>query len=237
MRILVRGGFRRLISGVTIAIGVGLVLCPLADGQESKEATLLNELLIGNDYAARDRATVKTLRTSFSADYDQIEFSTIEKEIEQRYHINIMLDQSASDDLLESDSRISFELKDVSLQHGLRLMLAQHNATFFVDNGVVRIISLDDSLERKYLATRVYYVKPLLEKIVKSSPSGATDIQSAETKLIKMMNERIEFEFSETSSISLISGLLIVTSSQEFLESTELLISKLEFHPGKKARK
>ncbi len=97
--------------------------------------------------------------------YDEIPWNEVQSELEKKFDINIVLDQSAIDDSLTSDEPIYSNLKNIPLEQGLIILLRQKNATFVIDHGVMLIISLDDAAEPTYLQMKMYDCRELLGKL------------------------------------------------------------------------
>ena len=98
--------------------------------------------------------------------YDQVPWNVVESELEDQFGINIVLDQSAIDDSLTADEPISFNLKNIPLEHGLIMMLKPKNATFIVDHGVMVVISRDNAADTEFLQTKMYDCRELLAKMI-----------------------------------------------------------------------
>ena len=99
--------------------------------------------------------------------FNEVPWSKIEELFEQKYRINIVLTSSAMDDSLTADEPISVDLQGVSLKIALRQMLEPKNATWVVQDGVVKLISLDDAEDEKYFTTQFINVRNLLANISK----------------------------------------------------------------------
>lgn len=98
--------------------------------------------------------------------YNEIPWSEVESDLENQFGINIVLDQSALDDTLSDDEPITFDLKNIPLEHGLIMMLKPKNATFIVDHGVMVVISRDDAADPEFLQTKMYDCRELLAKMI-----------------------------------------------------------------------
>ena len=111
-------------------------------------------------------ATRQLLREPVTIDYEEVPWSDVERDLESRLRINILLDQSAKDDSLVVDEPMSMKLRDVPGNYALRFLLREKNATYFVQAGVVRIISIDDAeSDPDYFVRRVFQVDDLLGAI------------------------------------------------------------------------
>jgi len=103
--------------------------------------------------------------------YEESPWSKVEEDLELRYGFNIVLTSSAEDDSLTPDEPVTVNLKGVSLSRSLQVMLEMKNATYVVQDEVIKIISLDDAGHAHYFARHMIKVEPLLALI--SSREGA----------------------------------------------------------------
>ena len=110
--------------------------------------------------------TRQQLQKPITLDYEELSWSDVERQLEERLGINIILDQSAKDDSLDVDEPMSMKLRDVPGNYALRFLLREKNATYFVQAGVVRIISIDDAeSDSTFFVRRVFQVDDLLGAI------------------------------------------------------------------------
>ena len=109
-----------------------------------------------------DEKILRSLEEPAEMIYDETPWNEVETELEEKYKINIVLDQSAVDDSLTEDEPITSNLKGIRLKNALRLVLKQKNATFIVKDEVLLIISVDDAADPKFLVTNVYNVGDLV---------------------------------------------------------------------------
>jgi len=113
-----------------------------------------------------DEQTRQRLKQPLTLEYDEEVWSDIKADLESKLGVNILLDHSASDDSLSEDELITFQVRDVPGDYALRLMLRDWNATYFVQAGVIRIISLDDAqTEPGFFVRKVFDVDDLLASI------------------------------------------------------------------------
>lgn len=68
----------------------------------------------------------------------------MKRDLEKLLDINIVLDESAIDDSLTEEELVNVRLKNLSYANGLRHLLRVFNATYTIQHGIVRIISLDN---------------------------------------------------------------------------------------------
>lgn len=109
-----------------------------------------------------DEKILRALEEPATLDYEDTPWRDIEEELESKYKINIVLDQSAIDDALSQDEPVTVNLRGIRLKSALRLMLKKKNATFIVRDEVLQIISLDDAEDAEYFVTNVYNVGDLV---------------------------------------------------------------------------
>ena len=133
--------------------------------------------------AARKIATTrdvqKTLRQPIEMEYDEVPFMDIMRELQREFGINVMLDQSAKDDSLTEDELVTFHLKNTNLATALRLMLHEKNATYLIDRGVLRFISLDVASDPEYFQRRIIDCRTLLASIKESDSRVGQPISRA----------------------------------------------------------
>ena len=111
-----------------------------------------------------DLATEKTLEQLTDLHYEANSFADIMKDLGDRLRLNFMLDMSARDDGLSEDQEITIRLSQVPLSKGLMLMLREFNATYIIDEGIVRIISIDESNDAPFLRMKMFDCKALSKR-------------------------------------------------------------------------
>jgi len=110
--------------------------------------------------------------------FDDVPFREIMEELSKRFSVNVLLDQSAINDSLDYGEPFSFSIKNVPLATAMRLMLQEKNATFLVDDGVIRIISKDVEGDTEFFRLQIYDCRKLLVMISRNAdmftdlPSG-----------------------------------------------------------------
>lgn len=142
---------------------------------ETKEESVENIPAGPSSVAVRNAEIDRKLQTLGNFEYDEISWSEIEDHLETEYEMNILLDQSAIDDTITPDEPISIDLRNVPLGHALALMLRKKNATYFVNNGVLVIISLDDASDQRHFELKMFDCRELLEKMESAQSSTAWD--------------------------------------------------------------
>ena len=113
--------------------------------------------------SARDEAILDALELpTDNFEFVEQPFSDVQRELEDKYGINIKLDQSAIDDALTEEELITVRYRGIRLKNALRLMLADFNATYIVRDEVLKIISLSNVSDPENLVTDVYNVGDLV---------------------------------------------------------------------------
>lgn len=112
--------------------------------------------------SARDEAILDALELPTNLEYVEVPFIDVKRDLEDKYGINIALDQSAIDDALTEEELITVRYRGIRLKNALRLMLRDYNATYIVRDEVLRIISLSNVSDPENLVTDVYNVGDLV---------------------------------------------------------------------------
>ncbi|MEZ6096619.1 MAG: VWA domain-containing protein [Pirellulaceae bacterium] len=94
--------------------------------------------------------------------YDDVEFLEVMADLKSLYKINVVLDPSATEDELDSDTLVSHDMSGIRLKNWLRLMLDKHNATFIVKDEVLLVISKDVAGDPEYFVRNIYSVGDLI---------------------------------------------------------------------------
>ena len=114
-----------------------------------------------------DLATEKALKQVTNLEYEEVPFVDAMRELEDKFSLNFMLDQSAIDDALAEDELVTIRLRGVPLNKGLLLMLERFNATYSIDEGVVRIISKDNQNDPEFLRLKMFDCRALSKALPK----------------------------------------------------------------------
>ncbi len=134
--------------------------------QEGPETAATSSPLTRAETSAdRDLETLAKLSNRIDLVYQDTPLSEVMKDLRDQFDINILLDQSARDDALSDDEPITFTCKNIRAHKGIRLMLLNHNGTFVLDEGILRIISMDVASDSEYFARRIFDVRQLLKQI------------------------------------------------------------------------
>ena len=140
-----------------------LLPVPLA-GQEASKSPKAKEVLPSLNEL--NQPILKALATPVSFDYDETPVVNIMDELGNKFGIDFVLDQTARDDSLTEDDTLTIALRRaIRLDACLKLMLAEKNATITVQDGVVRIISMDVADSPESFMTRVLDCRTLLKRL------------------------------------------------------------------------
>ena len=119
--------------------------------------------------------------------FDEEAFIDVRRQLEEQLGVNVLLDVSAIDDMLDSDSLVTSGIRGLRGSDALRIMLRTHNATWVIDRGTIRIISLDSAHDHEYFTREMIDVRELLRKIAvlesKQIADGRTRI--TKTKVVR----------------------------------------------------
>jgi hypothetical protein len=105
------------------------------------------------------------LNQRIDLEFKETPWSEVETFLEKSLDCNIVLTSSAADDSLGKDEPISCSLTNMPAKSALRIMLESKNATFLLQDNVVKIISLDDAEDAKYFTNHFINVRTLLANI------------------------------------------------------------------------
>ena len=100
-------------------------------------------------------------------EYNEVPFKDVKTDLEEKLGFNIVLDQSAMDDALTEEELVNVGIRNVRYSDGLRLMLYDFNATYTIQNGILRIISIDNLNDPENHSRVMLDVQPTLDLIKK----------------------------------------------------------------------
>jgi hypothetical protein len=141
------------------------------DASASSASTVVVESVISFDSryqsetSKSNKYVEQKLAETTSLSFDEQPFSDVMKQLLEMLGINVILDANAVDDSLTPDTSISFNAKDLPLKHLLRFMLRPHNATYSIDHGVLRIISLDSATDPEFFRRKMFDCRNLVNLI------------------------------------------------------------------------
>lgn len=107
----------------------------------------------------------KRLEEHMNLNYDEIPWGEIQEDLSRSLRFNIILTSSAEDDSLSYDEPLTVNLASVRGKDAIRTMLKKKNATYKIEGGMMKIISLDDSDDVAHFSTQVFNIKQLLAKV------------------------------------------------------------------------
>ena len=123
-----------------------------------------------SDSTQRNSQTEAKLKQAVGLDFDDTSFSDVIEELADKTGLNFILTDSASDDALPDDEPITFKITGMPLGKSLDLLLAATNATYVIDSGVVKFISLDEADDQKWLRVKMFDCRELVKVLPKSCP-------------------------------------------------------------------
>ena len=126
--------------------------------------------LNASDSTQRNRKAESALKQAVNLGFYETPFDEVKEELEDITGLNFILTQSARDDSLTDDELTTFTVTQMPLGDALELILASHNATYFIDSGAVQIISVDDADDEAYLRVKMFDCRELAKVLTKTSP-------------------------------------------------------------------
>lgn len=136
------------------------------DDQADDEAVSVGPVLV-SAASKRDLMTEKALKQIVDLNYVETTFSEVMDDLRERTGLNFILDGSAEDDSLTKDELISILLEGLPLDKALALMLEPNNATYVIDEGMVKFISMDNCWDPEHLRIKLYDCKKLVSALPK----------------------------------------------------------------------
>ena len=167
-------------------------------------------------------------------EYDETPFIDVMDDLREHYGFNVLLDTSAKDDSLTEDEPLTFSIVDIPLRDALALMLMEKNATFQIDHGVLKIISLDVADAPEYMRRKIFDCRALLMKM-RDPQHGATfncDVKEPVARLQTLIQKTIEPKgwnvTNGDASIEFVNGLAVVVATETMLKQIEDLLADFE---------
>jgi len=148
---------------------------PRDDGPKRSKSSPSAKQLVSRS-SARNLATEKVLEKIIDLNYAETAFSEVKADLEKMSGLNIILDETAVDDSLTEEELVTFRIQQLSLAHGLALMLRTFNATYVIDEGVIRIISIDNVNDPENCRLRLFDCKDLVAKLGKDGEEKLLDL-------------------------------------------------------------
>ena len=100
-------------------------------------------------------------------EFVEVPFSDVKRDLEDLLGVNIILDGTAIDDCLTEDELVSIRLKNLRYSDSLRFLLSDFNATYTIQNGIIRIISMDNINDPWFYSRAMLNVQPTLDLLRK----------------------------------------------------------------------
>ena len=186
--------------------------------QDKQTATEVNGQQPSKSKIEND-AVWKKLQEKVDLEIDEMPFGDVIELLREK-GLNVVLDQSAEDDMLTIDDPVSISVFDVKFRTALKLMLWRSNATYVIRDGMVLVISWDVAYDPEYFARRIYDVRKLLAKIREESPEQ--NASQLLTDLIKSTVAPDDWDDTNGDGAARIGGgRLVVLQSQEHLYQVE----------------
>lgn len=113
----------------------------------------------------RNNATELALKEVVSLNFDEDPFVEVKVTLEKMSGVNFVLSDSAKDDRLTDDELITGSLQNVPLNKGIEVLLKPYNATYYIDEGIVTVISIENRYDEFALRTKMFDCRQLLEKM------------------------------------------------------------------------
>lgn len=188
-----------------------------------------------------DKAIDKALEQHITADFRQLPLVDAAKFLAKECGVNLVVDESALEDVgLGNDLPLNFECKGMALRHGLTHMLAAIDLTWIVDDGVLKITTLE-AAESAY-ETRVYPVADLLVQDESDALFREYSHRGNIDELIDTLTTAIDpSSWSDVGGPGAIqpfaaSDLLVISQTRITHHKIERLLSKLRKHMAQRAK-
>ena len=197
----------------------------------------------------REQRIHMRLEEPIELSFDDSPWSEIEAELERQLDCSIVLTRSASDDALSADEPITCDLRNVSGKTAIRNMLERRNATMIVDDGVVKIISLDDVEDVRYFSNHFIDVRQLLltietrdRQVGQPRLVGLAEIagiNTPESLLIDLIQSSCyQDQWRESgqglATIKIMGGCAVVYSNNQLVDQLRDFLGDLSHHLAKK---
>ena len=189
-----------------------------------------------SDSTQRNSQTEAALKQAIDLDFNDAPFVDVIEELADKAGLNFILTYSASDDALPEDEPITFNITNMPLGKSLDLILASKNATYVIDSGVVKFISLDEADDQKWFRVKMFDCRELVKVLPKTAvpkktaeekkPSESTS-DSALEMLVWSMTES-EMWCQQQTPLQVVNGILIVRGSEAKLKQIGNLLVDLE---------
>jgi len=161
--------------------------------------------------------------------YDEAEFIEVLGDLRSDRRFNIHLDPNLEGEL-DGESLVTANLSQLPLGDCLRIMLNEHNATWVIHRGALKIISLDDLNTLENLVTKAFpvadLVGPSITKPVGDAAQGDSRRELADS-IRRSTNPDSWIENGGDCSISFVGNAMVVHSNEECIERIESLLAQI----------
>lgn len=120
-----------------------------------------------SDYADNEKVAEK-LNSRVNVFFDEISLADLLANLKKATGHDVFIDQTAFDSDFDEQTVISCEFTDVRLRTALQLILNEHGATYFIDGGMIKIISQEASEDPQYFRKRIIDCRELLTLIARN---------------------------------------------------------------------
>ena len=170
----------------------------------------------------RNRLIDEKLTAPVEWDFDEVPFQDVRKFLAEQLDVNVFLDESAEDDSLTADEPVTFQATRLPGRDALKLMLKKHNATYVVQRGVLRIISMDVATSPDYFRRKIFNCNGIF----------ASDRGCGEDELIALVKKVVEpenwLEANGDASATVVGDLMVVVATESMLDQVGDLLRDLE---------
>ncbi|MEL7499795.1 MAG: hypothetical protein AAFN77_19485 [Planctomycetota bacterium] len=129
-----------------------------------------------SDTSIRNSQAEAKLKKIISINFDADPYLDVQDYLKESLQLNIVHTESARDDLLTEDELITIKLVGIPAHTALDTMLEKYNATYVIQDGVVKIISRENAEEDQYLRTKMFdcgqLIDAMREPLLKRSRIG-----------------------------------------------------------------
>ena len=182
------------------------------------------------------------LESITNLEYVEIPFIDVKRELEDKYGFNLVLGVSAIDDSLTEEELVTVRFRGIKLSNALRLMLRNFNATYVVQDGFIKIISIDNAGDPFFFSQRMINVRSLLG-LIRQRDSRLAESQPTPEGKTALNPERMLIEAITTivgpdqwassgqgeATIQVIGGVLVMSGPENLLSGVSNFIHDLNF--------
>ena len=181
-------------------------------------------------------------------EFVEVPFSDVKRDLEDLLGVNIILDGTAIDDCLTEEELVSIRLKNLRYSDSLRFLLSEFNATYTIQNGILRIISMDNINDPWFYSRAMLNVQPTLDLLIKFDGQNNNPRRENQRTLnydipMMVLSDTIMSvvqtdSWQETGKgkavLKIAGGILIVRGTEELLDEVEDFVQ--DFHAQLEAK-